>query len=263
MIVRNEIDMLSTFLHHYIDLGFPVVIVDMESTDGTLDYLTKFRNSVSVYSYSRSDLFTKGYSHARNFAAEKCKTNWVFSLDADEYIDASDLLVLNKLVCTSSNSVLGFARKNYSKSDLNICEFKKIIELGEFDLEDQRRAYNNSLESVRREGFIHEELYIEDRSAYFNNDPTNLTIHHFSNHRPNEDPQYKNCMYSWMIMHAKVNRELQYGTNAYWYNKHINQNFAALIEKGNKFAVEHNLPQYSASDLGITLQGAETLHLAS
>ncbi|MBL7036484.1 glycosyltransferase family 2 protein [Candidatus Microgenomates bacterium] len=69
-----------------------IIVVDMNSTDKTVE-IAKNAGAI-VYNHKRM-----GYVEpARNFGIEKCKHNWVFVLDADEWIPKALKLYLKKQI---------------------------------------------------------------------------------------------------------------------------------------------------------------------
>lgn len=56
-----------------------IIVVDTESTDGTVEIALRFTNRLFVRAWP-------GYSAQKNFAAEQASNDWIFSLDADERV---------------------------------------------------------------------------------------------------------------------------------------------------------------------------------
>ena len=69
---------LDSIIKHYRN----IIVVDTGSTDDTLKIVNTYEG-VSIYVITWEDDF----SQARNFAIEKCETEWIFFIDADEYLD--------------------------------------------------------------------------------------------------------------------------------------------------------------------------------
>lgn len=83
-----------------------IIVVDMKSTDKTVE-LAKKAGAV-VYSYNRI-----GYVEpARNFGIEKCKYNWIFILDADEWIPKTLKIYLKKEIKKNKANFFRIPRKN-------------------------------------------------------------------------------------------------------------------------------------------------------
>lgn len=83
-----------------------IIVVDMKSTDKTVE-LAKKAGAV-VYSHNRI-----GYVEpARNFGVEKCKYNWIFILDADEWIPKTLKIYLKKEIKKNKANFFRIPRKN-------------------------------------------------------------------------------------------------------------------------------------------------------
>ncbi|MGM7683390.1 tetratricopeptide repeat-containing glycosyltransferase family 2 protein [Cytobacillus sp. Hm23] len=81
MIVKNEERYIERCIKSAIGLVDEIVVVDTGSSDNTLEILTRF-NNVALYHYDWCDDF----SLARNFAIKKATGDYIFVLDADEYV---------------------------------------------------------------------------------------------------------------------------------------------------------------------------------
>ena len=251
MIARNENFMFEQFLIKFLDYGVPLIIVDMNSNAETLQIYEKFAcDRLKVVGYDPDNLIKFGYAHPRNFGAKFVSTPWILSLDADEYIKLEDFNEVLSTLNTVTNPCISVAINNYNHSDLSLHNYEKIIEVATCDVERHRRIYRN-LPNILWEGYIHEEIYIDGRSAYFDNFESSCIIHHFTKYRLNFDPKSKSERYSWMILNAKVNTELQFGTNPYWFNKHIINNHGFLLDNAKKYAEENGLRVFLKSDLNI------------
>lgn len=90
----NEEKRLSKAISSASDFASEVIVVDMMSTDKTVDLAKKY--GARVYKHKRV-----GYVEpARNYGIEKCKFDWVFILDADEWIPKTLKLYLKKQIKT-------------------------------------------------------------------------------------------------------------------------------------------------------------------
>lgn len=81
LIVKNEGDILDRCLSSIHDLVDEIVIVDTGSTDNTKDVASKYTDK--IYDFSWIDDF----SAARNYAFSLCTCDYIYSADADEYLD--------------------------------------------------------------------------------------------------------------------------------------------------------------------------------
>lgn len=79
MIVRNEEEMLSRALESVKDADI-ITIVDTGSEDKTLEIAKKYTDDIHYFKWI--DHFGK----ARQYAKEKCKADWIVTIDADEVL---------------------------------------------------------------------------------------------------------------------------------------------------------------------------------
>jgi glycosyltransferase involved in cell wall biosynthesis len=91
MIVKNESKFLRRCLDSYRPIADEIIIVDTGSTDNTKEIAHEYTNK--VYDYKWDDDF----SHARNFAFSKATGDYIFSADADEVLDADNLVLFKQL----------------------------------------------------------------------------------------------------------------------------------------------------------------------
>ena len=81
MIVLDEEECIQrsvASIHEYVD---EIIVVDGGSTDHTIDILNTFPKVRIIH-----NPWPKDYSIQRNLAIESAKGEWIFVLDADEYI---------------------------------------------------------------------------------------------------------------------------------------------------------------------------------
>lgn len=88
MIVKNEEEVLENCLNSICKACDEIIIVDTGSTDNTKDIAEKFTNDVFYFEW------IDDFSAARNFAFSKATKDFILWLDADDYMDESNL---NKL----------------------------------------------------------------------------------------------------------------------------------------------------------------------
>ncbi len=81
MIVRNEEKVLDRCLGSIADLVDEIVIVDTGSTDSTKEIAKKYTDR--IYDFEWVDDF----SAPRNYAFELCGSDYIYTADADEYLD--------------------------------------------------------------------------------------------------------------------------------------------------------------------------------
>ena len=100
--VKNEADIIEAYASHILSLFDVIVFVDHGSEDGTRQFLDDLKNQYSnVIVY---DLKEKAYIQAltMNFIISNCpqlrNVDWLFLLDADEFLPFSDRATFNKIL---------------------------------------------------------------------------------------------------------------------------------------------------------------------
>jgi hypothetical protein len=109
--VRNEADIWADFVNYNCDLFDKIIIIDHQSTDGTLEITESFVKrgaplELLKYRY-------EGYYQAQlsNAIARRCfeaGADWVFFIDADEFIDVPNRQTLNDLLLENGSRLAGF-----------------------------------------------------------------------------------------------------------------------------------------------------------
>lgn len=99
MIVRNEEKSLSRCLSSVKDLADEIIIADTGSTDLTKEIASSF--GAVIYDFTWIDDF----SAARNFAFSKATKDYIFWLDADDYLKDRDAVLFRELKQTLPGNV--------------------------------------------------------------------------------------------------------------------------------------------------------------
>lgn len=81
MIVKNEERTLGRCLESVKGVVDEIIIVDTGSTDRTLDIAGQYTSNLHTF------MWNDNFSDARNFAAQFATSDYILSLDADEYLD--------------------------------------------------------------------------------------------------------------------------------------------------------------------------------
>lgn len=84
MIVKNEQNVLARCLDSMADLMDEIIIVDTGSQDTTKEIAAKYTDK--IYEFAWIDDFAA----ARNFAASKAQMDYIYTADADEYLDEAN-----------------------------------------------------------------------------------------------------------------------------------------------------------------------------
>ena len=104
--VRNEAEALTKCLRSIKNLVDEIIIVDMQSTDGSLEVAKQ--SGAKVYSYRPM----KYVEPARNFALSKATGKWILLLDPDEYLNKTLKKELLSITKRSDVDYVKIPRKN-------------------------------------------------------------------------------------------------------------------------------------------------------
>ncbi|OEK66925.1 hypothetical protein AST00_07255 [Staphylococcus equorum] len=78
-----------------------IIIVDTGSSDKTLEIINSFnKENIKVFEFN----WNNDFSEARNFAKVHAKKDWVFFIDADEYLVEDVIKELKKYICILEKS---------------------------------------------------------------------------------------------------------------------------------------------------------------
>lgn len=138
-----------------IDWVDELVLVDMYSTDKTIEIAKKFTTNIYFHSYT-------GYvEKARNFAINKAKGKWVLILDADEELDKKAEIIIRKLILNKELDGYLFPRRNYVSGDY-------YLKYGYFYPDYQLRLFRNN-RSIYYSGKIHQQAKIINKTLIIKN----------------------------------------------------------------------------------------------
>lgn len=99
IIVFNEERCINRCITSLINKVDEIIILDTGSTDNTINLIKKYNNPIiKLYNYN----WNCNFSEARNFAKSKATNEWIFFIDADEYLDSSSNI---KLLLNSFNNI--------------------------------------------------------------------------------------------------------------------------------------------------------------
>lgn len=85
-----------------------IIVVNDESTDGTLDILNGYKN-IRVYNKKKTTV-----GDTRNYLISKCKTDYYFFLDADDYLEEDCLsLLYNEMIDNNCDLVMGLTDEKF------------------------------------------------------------------------------------------------------------------------------------------------------
>ena len=84
MIVKNEENVLARCLDSIADIMDEIIIVDTGSTDRTKEIASGYTDKIYDFKWTGS------FADARNFAASKARMDYIYTADADEYLEEED-----------------------------------------------------------------------------------------------------------------------------------------------------------------------------
>ncbi len=121
MIVKNEENVLARCLDSFLPVMDEIIIVDTGSTDHTKEIASKYTSKVYDFAWTGS------FSDARNFASSKATKEYIYTADADEFVDEEnrnrllqlknvllpEVEIVQMLYCTSgeNNTVYNFEKE--------------------------------------------------------------------------------------------------------------------------------------------------------
>lgn len=105
--VRNEAENLNKCLRSIKDFADEIIVVDMRSTDNSVEIAQKY--GAKVFSYRPM----KYVEPARNYALSKATGRWIILLDPDEYLGKTLKNELQKISQRTDIDFVHIPRKNY------------------------------------------------------------------------------------------------------------------------------------------------------
>ena len=97
IITKNNAKTLETCLRSVSDYFDEIVVADTGSSDSTKEIAKRYTDCVFYFKWNAY------FADARNFAVEKARNDFIFSLDSDERIEKSRLLSAARFLKQSFN----------------------------------------------------------------------------------------------------------------------------------------------------------------
>jgi glycosyltransferase involved in cell wall biosynthesis len=120
VMIRNEADLCRSFLTQCVTLFDRVWLVDHQSTDGTRDIIDEFARRTEkfeIYRYAYLALYQAQVITLLARMAFEQGADWVFPLDADEFIDMPDRLTLEAYLKSFQCDVMSMRWANLVPDD--------------------------------------------------------------------------------------------------------------------------------------------------
>jgi glycosyltransferase involved in cell wall biosynthesis len=155
MIVKNEENVLRRCLDSIKGIADEIIIADTGSVDQTKDIALEYTDM--VFDYTWEDDFSK----ARNFAASKASGEWIFVIDADEFVDRDSFIkfkedlknnppdynilavqIVNFVGINGKDTSLNYHERLY-KNDGLISYYRSIHELLKHKESKERRGFSD------------------------------------------------------------------------------------------------------------------------
>ena len=243
MITYNEAEFLPISLPPLLDNSDEMVVLDMGSTDGTIDILNdKLRTEDLIVKYDRDNLFKFGFSHPRNYAGKYASGDLVLVIDADELLEGT-LDATMRAQLASDVNVFSMTRRNYAAdTSLNLSNIREILSQVSYTTENHRRLHRR-LPQVRFEGLVHEEIWEGARNAFETAAEVPLILHHLSAYRTREDNQTKHWLYAYLLLKAQMFPGFRFGTNDWFFENYVPENIEVLLAQANAFSDMYGLPR--------------------
>ncbi len=162
MIVKNEEKYLQRCLESVKYFADEIIIVDTGSLDTTKDIARQFTDKIFDFQWVHD------FSLARNFALSHAKMEWIFVIDADEFIAMNPKELLHKSKFGQDVLAFSFIQRNYTNTT-TIPSFKLIKEDAEhipLDVQQMFKGYSErpfiklfkNVSFLRYKYFVHEQL---------------------------------------------------------------------------------------------------------
>jgi FkbM family methyltransferase len=238
MIIYNERAIIEPTIGALLAAGFDsFVILDMQSTDGTVDYIRSCLGCrAQVVSFPRRSLIEYGYAEARNACAVFSTREWLLFVDADEVLISGVQDGFVQLKGDGENpDIYGIERNNLKRDSVNGADAIRVD-----SVETHNRLYKPTFR-MRYSGYIHEEICLSGKSCYNVSGQTALIFDHCSHLKTAVDAEQKAGLYALMLLRGYNQPDLRVGTNCWWYDSHVPQHIAAYSVRAQLFAKQQGL----------------------
>ena len=265
MIVYNEAEALEVTLQQLKRAVDQVVIIDMGSTDDSADlYASHLDAHDEVALYPRDNLFRFGFAHARNYGAALSRHDLIFAIDADEWIDPSELTLARKMWFQPDQPHFHLvSRRNYEKlPNTSLADVDRIVAEAPFTEESHCRIYQRRRQLLW-EGLLHEELINAGEPTAQRCPLLPVTLHHLNQYKPAGSVGEKPLLYAYLLLRAVKYPAFRAGMNGFYFDQFVPQHLDEFIEHANVFAASHGQPTFAKSEIEALLPGRHAAQIGS
>jgi hypothetical protein len=120
VMVRNEADVWAEFLAKACPMFDRITVIDHQSTDGTSETTQEFIKQgapLKVYRYAHHGFIQRELSNAFARHCFERGADWVFILDADEFLEVPDRKMLEESLDASRTGLVSFGWKNLAPTE--------------------------------------------------------------------------------------------------------------------------------------------------
>ncbi|MGN4669562.1 glycosyltransferase [Bacillus cereus group sp. MYBK234-1] len=164
MIVKDEEHCIEECLKHVCDLVDEIIIVDLGSSDNTINICKKYTKNVYCKTWDNH------FAEARNFGIEKATKDWIFYLDADEVIEKIKPTSLKILLKKTQATIINLPILNYVGE--NLADYNQIF------FSYQTRIFKNGI-GIKFQNRLHETLCVPCEILESDIETFKINIHHF------------------------------------------------------------------------------------
>jgi glycosyltransferase involved in cell wall biosynthesis len=189
MIARREEPLIESTIKSIKDCSDEIIIVDTGLHKETRTSVERFMESnpdlnISVFDHPWDDDFSK----ARNFSLRKATKEWIFVIDADEFVQAAEVMKLLDIV-EQNDEVAGFSfvQKTYTNNveQFGFVPFKisvkkqgNVFSFAGYTFCNMVRLFRND-PMINYENPVHESVDNSIRATGGRIAKTDATLHHF------------------------------------------------------------------------------------
>jgi len=233
LIVYNERAIIGSTLAALLAAGFDsFVVLDMQSTDGTVDYIRDILgDQAHIISFPRRSLIEYGYAHARNTCASFSTREWLLFVDADEVLISG--VENGSVVIKTQGETAGIY--SVTRNNLKHDPDNGPDGIGIYSVETHNRLYKPTFRMGYR-GYIHEGIFLSGEPCYKTSGQAALVFDHYSQLKTLVDLEQKEGLYALMLLRAFNQPDVRVGTGAWWYKTYVPDRVAYTTALAKAFA---------------------------